>query len=98
SGDISYPERLKSVQSGQYDALVLPSNYGEAKIIKKLGLKIKATEPVQINKTYLLIHKSDENKELSEAVNKALKELKDDGTLSDLSNQYYGEDVFEYDK
>lgn len=35
--------------------------------------------------------------ELCEAINGAIKQLKEDGTLSELSIQYYGEDVFEYD-
>lgn len=35
--------------------------------------------------------------ELCDAINGAIKQLKDDGTLSELAIQYYGEDVFEYD-
>lgn len=35
--------------------------------------------------------------ELCDAINGAIKQLKDDGTLSKLAIQYYGEDVFEYD-
>ena len=34
-----------------------------------------------------------DNTELRDAVNSALKELRDDGTLADISNKYFGEDV-----
>lgn len=41
---------------------------------------------------YLLFADTDEGKELQEFVNKRLKELKDDGTLAELSEQYFGGD------
>lgn len=97
SAGIPYPQRLKEVVEGRYDALILPSNLGEDAVIKNQNLPIRATDPVQIDKTYLIIHKSDENKKLSEAVNQALKELKDDGTLAKLSKKYFGENIFKYE-
>lgn len=97
SASIPYPQRLKEVASGKYDALILPSNLGEQEVIENLKLPIRTTDPVQINKTYLIIHKSDENEKLNQAVDKALKELKEDGTLAKLSKKYFGEDVFEYE-
>jgi len=98
SAAMPYPVRLQEVAQGKYDALILPSNLGEATVIAEQKLPIRATDPVKINKTYLIIHKSEENKELSDAVNKALKELKEDGTLAKLSIQWFGENMFEYDK
>lgn len=97
SAGIPYPQRLKEVDSGRYDALILPSNLGEDEVIKNQNLPIRATDPVQINKTYLILHKSDENKKLSEAIDQALKELKEDGTLAKLSEKYFGEDIFKYE-
>lgn len=94
---ISYADRLKEVESGKYDALVLPSNLGQNEIIEQAGLKIHTTEPVKIFPTYFLIHKSEENEALNEEISKALAELKEDGTLSELSVKYYGEDVFQYE-
>jgi L-cystine transport system substrate-binding protein len=98
SAGIPYPDRLKEVQNGKYDALILPSNLGEQTVIDQQNLDIKASEPVSIKNTYLLIHKSDENKALLAGVNKALKELREDGTLSKLSQKWFGEDVVKYMK
>jgi len=94
---MSYADRLKEVESGKYDALVLPSNLGQSEIIEQAGLNIYTTEPVKVFPTYFMIHKSEENEALNEAVSNALKELKDEGVLSELSMEYYGEDVFQYE-
>ncbi|WP_216858443.1 transporter substrate-binding domain-containing protein [Actinomadura verrucosospora] len=98
SAGVPYPDRLKEVQSGKYDALILPSNLGEQTVIKEQRLNIKASEPVSTNNTYFLIHKSGENKKLAEDVDKALKGLREDGTLSKLSMKWFGEDDTKYMK
>ncbi|MEE8730187.1 MAG: transporter substrate-binding domain-containing protein [Rahnella inusitata] len=98
SAGVPYPDRLKEVQSGKYDALILPSNLGEQTVIDNQKLNIQASEPVSINNTYVLIHRSDENQPLADDVNKALKELKDDGTMDKLSQKWFGEDVVQYMK
>lgn len=98
SAGVPYPDRLKEVENGKYDALILPSNLGEQTVIDNQKLSIKASEPVAINNTYVLIHKSDENKALNDDMNKALKELKDDGTLDKLSQKWFGEAVSKYMK
>ncbi|RWO89051.1 amino acid ABC transporter substrate-binding protein [Mesorhizobium sp.] len=98
SAGIPYPDRLKEVQNGKYDALVLPSNLGEQTVIDNQKLDIKASEPVAINNTFVLIHRSEENKTLSEDIDKALKELKADGTLAKFSQKWFGEDITTYMK
>ena len=98
SAGIPYPDRLKEVQNGKYDALILPSNLGEQTVIDNQKLAIKASEPVSVNNTYVLIHRSDENKALNDDINKTLKELKDDGTLDKLSQKWFGEDIVKYMK
>ncbi|WAP68538.1 transporter substrate-binding domain-containing protein [Jiella pelagia] len=98
SAGIPYPDRLKEVQNGKYDALILPSNLGEQTVIDEQGLKIKASEPVAITNTYFLIHRSDENEQLVQDVDKALMELRQDGTVSKLSMQWFGEDCSTYVK
>ncbi|OIQ69714.1 L-cystine-binding protein TcyA precursor [mine drainage metagenome] len=98
SAGVPYPDRLKEVENGKYDALILPSNLGEQTVIENQKLDIKASEPVSINNTYVLIHKSDENKALLDDVNRVLKELKDDGTLDKLSQKWFGEVVVKYMK
>lgn len=86
---------LKDVNSGKYDALIDPSNLGQADIIKSLKLKnVSTSEPVRAYPTYFLFTKK--NKKIAGEVDKALKELKKDGTLTRLSKKYFGEDVFKY--
>ncbi|MDR1606230.1 MAG: transporter substrate-binding domain-containing protein [Streptococcaceae bacterium] len=46
--------------------------------------------------TYPLIHKSSDNETFAKAYDKAIKELEADGTLTKLSKEYFGEDVFSY--
>lgn len=86
---------LKDVNSGKYDALIDPSNLGENEIISGLKLNnIRSSEPVRAFPTYFLFTK--DNTAISKRVDKALKELKKDGTLSKLSKKYFGDDVFQY--
>lgn len=98
SAGIPYPDRLKEVQRGKYDALILPSNLGEQTVIETQKLDIKASEPVSINNTYVLIHRSEENQRLSDDINGVLKTLTADGTLDKLSQKWFGEDVVKYIK
>ncbi len=95
---VPYPNRLNEIQQGKYDAMVLPSNLGEQTVIEQQKLDVVASEPVYINNTFVLIHKSDENKVLADDVNKVLKELKDDGTVAKLSQKWFGEDISTYMK
>ncbi|WFS04028.1 transporter substrate-binding domain-containing protein [Rhizobium tumorigenes] len=95
---VPYPNRLNEIQQGKYDAMVLPSNLGEQTVIGQQKLDVVASEPVYINNTFVLIHKSDENKVLSDDVNKVLKELKDDGRVAKLSQKWFGEDISTYMK
>ena len=43
-----------------------------------------------------LVYRSKANQKFVKAYNKAIKELKKDGTLAKLSKKYFGEDVFNY--
>ncbi len=98
SAGIPYPDRLKEVQNGKFDALILPSNLGEQTVIEEQKLDIKASDPVFSANTYMLIHKADKNKALAEDVNKVLKELKDDGTMDKLSKKWFGEEIVRFMK
>lgn len=98
SAGIPYPNRLDEIQNGKFDALVLPSNLGEQTVIDEKKLDVVASDPVYSNNTYMLIHRSDENQILAEDVNKALKELKDDGTMDALSKKWFGEEIVKYIK
>lgn len=86
---------LQGVNSGKYDALIDPSNLGQASIIKDLKLdNVKTSSPVRAYPTYFLYTKK--NKKVASQVDKTLKGLKKDGTLKKLSKTYFGENVFQY--
>lgn len=90
---LSDADKYKGVASGKYDALVLPS-LGFKELKEKLNLDLKQSDPVKVNYTYFVLGK--DQKDLDEKVNEALKKLKQDGTLSKLSEKYFGEDVLKY--
>lgn len=46
--------------------------------------------------TFPLLHRDDKNEKFSKAYDEAVKELKEDGTLTELSKKYFGEDVFKF--
>ena len=96
SAGIPYPDRLNEINNGKYDAMILPSNLGEQTVIENQKLAVKASEPVVVNNTYVLIHRSKENEVLKDDINKTLQELKADGTLDKISQKWFGEEVTQY--
>ncbi|TAJ34107.1 transporter substrate-binding domain-containing protein [Bosea sp. (in: a-proteobacteria)] len=95
---VPYPNRLNEIQNKKYDAAILPSNLGQQEVIENQKLDIVASDPILINNTVMLIHRSEKNEALLADVDKALKELKDDGTLSKISVKWFGEDIVKYIK
>ena len=92
---VSLADRFLAVDSGEYDAIVLPNNLGFDEIKETLNLKVKAVEePVKINPTYFVLGK--DQTDLKEKLDEALVELKEEGKLSELSIKWYGEDTFTY--
>ena len=92
---VSIADRYKSVDSKEYDALILPNNLGFNEIKQELGLKVKAVEePVKINGTYFALAKGQED--LSSKVEAALKTLRENGKLSEFCVKWYGEDTIKY--
>lgn len=89
--------RLQEVESGAYDAFIQPSNLGQQEIIDVAELDIDVTEPVQINPTYFLLHDSEENEEFARQVSATLADMKEEGLMSELSMEFYGEDVMQYE-
>ena len=68
--------------------------------ITEFGLKLKEVplteeEQRQISEStysYFLISKGEEGEKLAEDVNKALKEVIEDGTVSEISKEFFGDD------
>lgn len=92
----NFAQRFQALHDGVSDAIVMPANLGADEIISELDLNVKAVEqPVQVNPTYLMLANSQED--LKPELNQAIKQLREDGTLSELSEKWYGEDMFQYE-
>ena len=84
----AFPSGTNAVQAlltGKIDAVVIDKQPAEAYVAQNEGLKILDTEYVTEN---YAIGVSKDNTALREAVNNALKELIDDGTVQALLDQY----------
>jgi L-cystine transport system substrate-binding protein len=84
-------DSFKMIASGQYDAAVYPAAAFPA-VQKSLNLDVKLTGTVTKVPTYFVLNKK--NTELKADIDKTLKELKADGTLSKLSVKWFGEDAY----
>lgn len=85
---------LKWIVDGRYDALVSSKNVIDQSV-DKLGYKDQLVfNPFTAIKTYSLFNPDE--KELADAYDGALKKLKEDGTVSKISVQFFGEDVLPY--
>jgi L-cystine transport system substrate-binding protein len=61
--------------------------------VETLGLKIKTTgEPLDVSLCYFLFPRGEKGDALRAKVDGALKEMKEDGTLTKISMQWFGED------
>ena len=89
--EFSYADLFASIRSGDYD--------WAADLIPVFNLQDKDTvaglvisDPVAVVPTYPIVNQSET--ELGDAINEALGTLKEDGTLSKLSEDVFGYDVF----
>lgn len=93
--NVPIANRFKELLDKKYDAVIWPSaNLDLGEIENSLGAQFRASEPVQINPTYFLIAK--EQTDFYEKVNQAIRQLKENGTLPEISETYFGENVFEF--
>lgn len=85
-------DEIAGVEDGVYDAAYLSAEQANA-ILEEAGYTdLTITERVDGRDTAFLIYK--ENTELQEAVNEAIQALTEDGTLGDLTLEFFGEDNF----
>lgn len=90
----SAAEKVKELKEGRYFAYVVPNNLGVLELAEQQGLKLAALEePLSVNATYLLVNKKEDK--LAAELNEALKGLREDGTLSQLSKKWYKEDLLQ---
>lgn len=95
STEFNYADLFASIRSGDYDFtpdLIPVFNLQQPETVE--GLVI--SDPVDVIPTYPIITKSES--ELGDAINGALGQLKEDGTLSKISKETFGYDVFELAK
>lgn len=84
---------LKAVGAGKYDAAIYP--YTSFQSIKdELDLDLTTTDSIGLFPTVFLYHKGDSTAKLRKDIDKVLDDFRQDGTLSKLSEKWYGEDVF----
>lgn len=87
-------ERVHMLETGQCDALVYPNNLGVEEIGKVTGFELTALpEPIVTNPTVIIVNKNE--KKLADEIDAAMKKLKDDGTLSKISEKWYKKDLFQ---
>lgn len=91
--DQSTADSYNAVATGKVDAALTYQSTFES-VIDQIGLadQIKTTDVVLVEDTYQMIN--PKKPELASSVNEALKSLKDDGTLSKLSEKWFGSDYF----
>ena len=78
-------EAVQALQQGKVDAVVIDDQPAKTFVKENEGLKILETENVE--EEYAIALKKGNN-ELLEKVNKAIKELKEDGTLDKIIAKY----------
>ena len=83
------PDAITAVTTGQVDAAIIDLPVAAEALEKQGGIEIAAEIPTDELYGYAM---SKDNPELVDAVNGALKELKDDGTVADLYQEYFGVD------
>ena len=101
--DINYSEAellvvLQGVESGKHDFQLIDKAMASL-FIEEHGLKLKLIELSEEDSSrigapysYLLISKTDDGAALVEEINAALKEAIEDGTITEISEKYFGED------
>lgn len=92
-------DAIRYVAQGRYDVFPFAGTLWKSMVEDEDGELHDLNDELVFNvftafKTYALINKDET--EFLEAYQTALHQLKDDGTLSELSEKYLGEDVFNY--
>lgn len=89
--DVVYADSLAAVQAGEADALIqLIPVFNLVDEAARAGLKI--SEPIDVIPTYCIVNKNET--ELNALIDEKLAELRENGTLSELSVEFFGYDVF----
>lgn len=82
------PDAITALRNGQVDAVIIDQPVAVDATESQAGGDIEIAEEIVTSELYGIPFAPD-NDALREAVNEALKEIKDDGTLADLYEQYF---------
>lgn len=93
-GDQTTGDALKQVAQGKYDVAVYPYAAYKSVQTTSAGKNLTASKSIGLESSYFLLHKSPANKKLTQAMNKELQKLHDDGYLEKLTNKYLYENTF----
>ncbi len=93
-GDQTTGDALKQVASGKYDVAVYPYAAYKSVQTTPTGKNLTASKSIGLESSYFLLHKSPANKKLTQAMNKELQKLHDDGYLEQLTNKHLYENTF----
>lgn len=93
-GDQTTGDALKQVAQGKYDVAVYPYAAYKSVQTTSVGKNLTASKSIGLESSYFLLHKSPANKKLTQAMNKELQKLHDDGYLEKLTNKYLYENTF----
>lgn len=95
--NVQAADNFKGLIDGKYDAVVIPQQSFDVDSIEQaLGQNFRGSDPVEVDDQYFLLNKSQDK--LYAEVNRAIADLKQAGALRQLSEQYFGTDVFEYEE
>lgn len=86
-------DAIQSLKQGKIDAVIIDSEPAKAFVEKNDDIEI--LDEAFADEEYAIAMKLD-NTDLQAEINGALKELKDDGTLDKIKNNYEGDTKFEY--
>ncbi|WP_294407649.1 transporter substrate-binding domain-containing protein [uncultured Ruminococcus sp.] len=91
SSYVDISDRLIGTNEGRWDATIIGGSSYYA-LEDELGFKMKVLDYVAGRDSVYLINKDE--KQLQEDINGAIAQLREEGKLSELSEQWLGEDVF----
>lgn len=80
---------LQALSSGRHDAVI--TDFVTGKNAAKEGFKIKEQQLIERSEQAIVL--PQDNPKLLKRVNEALEQLRQDGTLSQISIKYFGEDI-----
>ncbi|WP_026694469.1 transporter substrate-binding domain-containing protein [Peribacillus kribbensis] len=80
---------LKALDGGRHDAVI--TDFVTGKTARKEGFKIKGQQLIERSEQAVVL--PQDNPKLLKRINKALENLRKDGTLRKISIKYFGEDI-----